>query len=49
MALDDFITALSKEAGNPTMLFTAKGLKARLALAAERVVTGMKDETARLM
>lgn len=49
MSLEEFITALAQEAGSPALLLTEAGLLERLRGAAERVVEGMKAETARVM
>lgn len=47
MDMADFLKALAKEAGNPTLLLTIPQLEARLTQAADKVVAGMKLETTR--
>lgn len=49
MSLAEFIEALATEAGNPALMFTEQQLRDRLRAAADRVVLGMKQETARVM
>lgn len=49
MSLDEFVSALAQETGNPAMLMTENGLLKALRAAADKVVAGMKAETARAM
>jgi hypothetical protein len=49
MSVEDFVTALALEVGNPTFLMTTAGLKTALQAAATNVVEGMKAETARVV
>lgn len=49
MALDDFVDALLAEVGSPATILTRAQLAERVKLAATRVVTGMKAETARIV
>lgn len=45
MALDSFITALVAKVGNPALVFTQAKLQAKLAAAAEEIVSQMKAQT----
>ncbi len=47
--LRDFLVALAAETGNPTTLLTVAGLRKALIKASERVVSGMKEETSRVI
>lgn len=47
MPITEYLKALVAEAGNPTLLTTKAGLERRLQAASEKVVEGMKSETAR--
>jgi hypothetical protein len=49
MELEDFLQAMVQETGNPAVVMTQAGLLKRLRLAADRVVMGMKTETARIV
>lgn len=45
MTLDSFLSALTSEIGNPTLLVTQAMLEKQLRAAADRIVTNMKRET----
>lgn len=47
--LTDFLDALVRQVGNPTAIFTQAQLRARLGVAAEKIVGTMKAETTRLV
>ena len=47
--LEDFIEALGKEMGSPTMLMTKAQLLEKMKSAAEKVTQQMKQESARVM
>jgi hypothetical protein len=49
MDMDDFVRAVVAEVGNPTFMVTGKQLQARLAAAAETVLSGMKRETVKIV
>lgn len=47
--LDDFVAALADEVGNPTLYVTRAQMKRAIEEAAERVISAMKQETARVI
>lgn len=49
MSLTDFITAVSEETGNPTLMFTTEQLRRNLQLAAGIVCTENKKLTTQVM
>lgn len=49
MPLNAFIDAVVEEAGNPAMLMTMAGMRARLEKAASTVCEKMKRETGKVM
>ena len=47
--LEDYLTALVAEVGNPALILTAKSLQKALDSASLKVVQGIKDETAKVV
>ncbi len=43
MSVDDYLTALVEEVGNPTMMFTKATLLAKLKSASPAVISGIKE------
>lgn len=49
VGLDNYLEALVQEFGSPAKYMTVKGLRAGITAASERVISGLKKETARVM
>jgi hypothetical protein len=49
MAAEDYLRALAREIGNPTLLVTSTQLERRIREAHHRVITGMKQETVQIV
>jgi hypothetical protein len=49
MKMDDFVTAVCQEIAHPAMVLTKRQLASNLRAAVEIVVSGMKEETNRVM
>lgn len=49
MGLNDFVTAVKREIGSVAMVFTQAEFDKRFEAAVDRVVAGMKAETAKVM
>ncbi len=49
MPITDFIKALVSEVGNPTAILTKAKHEEKLLAAVTRIVTGMKEETVRVI
>ena len=49
MSMEDFITALKQEIGSVTWVVTQKAFDKRLDAAIEKILTGMKEETIKVI